>query len=87
MESLDILYLTLSVCLGMLTILISVSLIYFMSILRDVVKVVDGAKEIVEKINTYIAKPILMTKQLFEMLGPVIGAVEERLSASKKKGK
>ena len=85
MESLDILYLTLAVAVSLLTIFLSVTLIYLMFILRDITKVADSVKETVDKVNTYIAKPILLTKSVIEFVGPFIRGFEEKVT--KKKGK
>jgi hypothetical protein len=88
MESIDILYLTLSVCAAFLTIFLSVTLIYLMFILRDVTKIADRVKEVADKVDRYITKPILMTKSIIEFVGPFIEGAEEKLSKRrKKKGK
>lgn len=79
MESLEILYLTLAVSVAVLTIFISITLIYLMFILRDVNKVSDQVKETVDKVNLYIAKPLVMTKHIFDFI--------EKLSEGKKKHK
>jgi hypothetical protein len=83
MQSLDILYLTLSVCITMLTVFLSVTLIYLLFILRDVVKVTDQVKSVVEKVDTYITKPILMTKSIIEFISPFIMGAQERMSRKK----
>ena len=49
METINILYLTLSVCVALLTIFLSITLIYLMFILRDVSKAIDSAKDAIEK--------------------------------------
>jgi uncharacterized membrane protein len=79
LESLDILYLTLSICIALLSIFLSITLIYLLFILRDVVKLTDQAKEVVEKVNTYITKPILMTKSIIEFITPFIQGAQERV--------
>lgn len=83
MQSLDILYLTLSVCITMLTVFLSVTLVYLLFILRDVVKVTDQIKSVVEKVDTYITKPILMTKSIIEFISPFIMGAQERMSRKK----
>lgn len=80
MQSLDILYLTLSVCITLLTVFLSVTLVYLLFILRDVVKVTDQVKGLVEKVDTYITKPILMTKSIIEFLSPFIQGAQEKMS-------
>lgn len=84
LESLDILYLTLSVCIALLSVFISITLIYLLFILRDVVKLTDQAKEVVEKVNTYITKPIMMTKSVIEFIAPFIENAQERMSKKRK---
>lgn len=84
LESLDILYLTLSVCIALLSVFISITLIYLLFILRDVVKLTDQAKEVVEKVNTYITKPIMMTKSIIEFVAPFIENAQERMSKKRK---
>lgn len=86
MESLDILYLTIAVAIALLTIFISITLIYLMFILRDVTKIAERVKDIAEKVDTYVTKPILLTKSVLEFLMPFIQGAEEKLSKSKKKG-
>ncbi|MEK7145939.1 MAG: hypothetical protein AAB802_02025 [Patescibacteria group bacterium] len=86
MGSLDILYLTLAVCIALLTIFISVTLIYLMFILRDITKVTDSVKDTVDKVNMYIAKPILLTKSIIDFASPFLRSAEEKFS-TRKKGK
>lgn len=83
MQPLDILYLTLSVCVALVTIFLSVTLIYLMFILRDVVKVTDQVKGLVEKVDTYITKPIMMTKSIIEFVTPFIENAQEKLKRRK----
>ena len=85
MESLDILFLTLSVCIALLTIFLSVTMIYLMFILRDVTKIADNVKDIVEKVDKYITKPILMTKSIVEFLAPFIDNAKSTVEKSKRK--
>lgn len=84
MTSIDILYLTLSVSIALLTIFLSITLIYLMFILRDASKAIDTAKETVEKFNNYIAKPILLTKSIIEFVRPFIIGAEEKISGKRK---
>ncbi|MFA5792894.1 MAG: hypothetical protein WC897_03435 [Candidatus Gracilibacteria bacterium] len=80
MQPIDILFLTLSVCASLTTIFLSITLVYLMFILRDVVKVTDQIKELVDNVNTYIAKPILLTKSIIEFVTPFIRGAEEKVS-------
>ncbi len=84
MEALDILHLTLAVCIGLLTIFLSFTLIYLMFILRDVSKVTDKVKEIAEKIDRTITKPILLTKSIIEFVSPFIQSAERVVKGRKK---
>ncbi|MFA5855241.1 MAG: hypothetical protein WC846_03080 [Candidatus Gracilibacteria bacterium] len=84
MQSIDILYMTLSVAVALMSIFISVTLIYLMFILRDIVKVTDQIKELVANVNTYIAKPILLTKSIIEFVAPFVRGAEERIRGKKK---
>jgi len=84
MQSLDILYLTLSVCVAVSAIFLSVTLVYLMFILRDVVKISDQVKELVDKVNTYITRPIMLTKSIIEFISPFIKNAEERISRKRK---
>lgn len=84
MQPIDILYLTLAVCVSLTTIFLSVTLIYLMFILRDVVKVTDQVKTLVDNINTYIAKPIMLTKSIIEFVTPFIHGAEEKISKRKR---
>lgn len=83
MLPLDVLYLTLAVCIALVTIFLCVTLIYLMFILRDVVKVTDQVKEVVNKINLYITKPILLTKSIIEFVAPFIRTAEEKIRQRK----
>lgn len=85
MAPLDILFLTLSVCVALVTIFLSVTLIYLMFILRDVVKVTDQVKELVDKVNTYVTKPIMMTKSIIEFVAPFIENAQEKMSNRKRR--
>ncbi len=85
MAPLDILFLTLSVCVALVTIFLSVTLIYLMFILRDVVKVTDQVKELVDKVNTYVTKPIMLTKSIIEFVAPFVENAQEKMSNRKRR--
>ncbi len=85
MASIDILYLTIAVAIALLTIFISITLIYLMFILRDVTKIADKVRDISEKIDTYITKPILLTRSVLEFVAPFIQGAEEKFGTKKKK--
>ena len=83
MESLDILFLTLAVCAAVLTVFLSVTLLYLLFILRDFVKITDRVEEIVEKVDTYVTKPIMMTKSIIDFVAPFIQVAEEKVTKKK----
>lgn len=85
MLPIDILYLTLSVCVAMLTIFLSITLVYLLFILRDITKISDQVKDIVQKVDTYVTKPILLTKSVIEFVAPFVRTVEEKVSTKKKR--
>ncbi|MBT4384297.1 hypothetical protein HOD30_00955 [Candidatus Peregrinibacteria bacterium] len=85
METLDILYLTLAGSVAILTIFISVTLVYLLSVLRDVVSIADKVKSIADKIDTYVTKPILMTRSIIEFVTPFIHSAEEKIGKKKRK--
>lgn len=84
METINILYLTLSVSVALLTIFLSITLIYLMFILRDVSKAIDSIKDTIEKVDNYITKPILLTKSIIEFVRPFISIAEEKVSNKRK---
>lgn len=85
MEAIEILYLSLAVCAGVLTVFISVTLLYMMFILRDVTKILDRAREVMDKVDRTITKPLLMTKAVIDFLSPFIQQAEDRVKSKKKK--
>lgn len=84
MESLDILYLTLSVCIALITVFFSVTMLYLLLLLRDITKIADKVRDIMEKVDTYITKPILMTKSIIEFVTPFIENAKEVTKKKKK---
>jgi hypothetical protein len=85
MTSLDILYLTLSVCVSVVTLFSSVTLIYLMFIFRDVTKISDTLREVVNKVDHYITKPIMMTKSVIDFVTPYLETAQGVMK--KRKGK
>jgi predicted PurR-regulated permease PerM len=85
MEAIDILYYTLAGSVVVLTIFISVTLVYLLFILRDVTKIADKFREVIDKVDRYITKPILLTKSVIEFITPFIQGAEERVSKKKTK--
>jgi uncharacterized protein YoxC len=79
MEPVDILFLTLSVSVAIVSIFLSVTLVYLLFILRDVVKVTDKVQNLVEKVDTYITKPLLLTKSIIEFLSPFVEGAKDKI--------
>ena len=77
MQALDVLFLTLAVCAAVLTVFVSVTLVYLMFILRDVTQIADQARGVVDKVDRYITKPILLTKSLMDFVAPFIPVAQE----------
>jgi hypothetical protein len=48
------------------------------------VKVSDKVQGIVDKVDTYITKPLLLTKSIIEFVSPFIKGAEEKLSRRRK---
>ncbi len=92
---LDLLYITLAIAIALMAIFLCITLVYMILILRDVNKVVDTAKDTVEKVNLYVMKPIKAAQNMGKYMGPVIKIVEEKIvermseekPETKKKGK
>ena len=80
MEAIDILYYTLAGCVLVLTIFLSVTLIYLLFILRDSTKIADKVRDVVDKVDRYITKPILLTKSVVEFITPFIQGAEEKIT-------
>lgn len=75
----DTFYLVLSVSVVLLTIFLSIVLVYAMFILRDVNKVTQSAKDTADKVNHYVMQPIRLANQFAGYLRPVWEKLEERL--------
>jgi regulator of protease activity HflC (stomatin/prohibitin superfamily) len=85
LQSIDILYLCLSVSVMVMTILLAIVLVRLMSLLRDVNEVSRKMREITEKVDTFITTPILLSKRVFEFLHPFIEKAEDHFKSSRKK--
>jgi hypothetical protein len=87
MEAIDLLFLTIAACVAILTLFISITLVYLLFILRDVTEISDNVKRIVEKIDTYVTKPIMMTKSIIEFVRPFIDTAESTFTKTKTRRK
>ncbi len=85
LQSLDLLYLCLSVSVLLITILVSIVLVRLMSLLKDVNEVSRKMREITEKVDTFITSPILFSKRVFEFLHPFVEKASEHFSAPSRK--
>lgn len=85
MELVSILYIVLIAAIIVLSVLLSFVLIYVLFILRDVNKITETTKDTAEKINTFVLKPVMLTRELVKHAKPIIEAVEGRMAASAKK--
>jgi len=84
---LNILFIVLSIAVFLVTIFICMALYHAIQIMRDVQKVTDKAKETVEQVNEYIAKPISVILEVVDQVRNVMGFVEEHKPKKKSKKK
>lgn len=71
-------YIVLTVAIALLTVFLSVTLIYVILILRDVNKVVEKVRDTVDRINTFILKPVSLASSIVDHIRPLIEAALER---------
>lgn len=86
-DSQTTLYIVLTIAIALLTIFICVTLIYLILILRDASKVIEKVRDTVEKVNTFILKPVSLATTIVEHVRPLIESVLERRTAEHKKKK
>lgn len=84
MTTLDLLYMTIAVCASILTLFASGTLIYAMFILRDFTKISARAKDLTEKVETYITKPIMLTKSIIEFASPYLESAHSLMKKRRK---
>lgn len=72
------LYVVLTIAIALLTIFLCVTLIYLILILRDVNKMLEKVRETVERINTFILKPVSLASSIVDHVRPLIEAALER---------
>lgn len=92
-SSLDILYVVLAIGISLMSIFLSIVLVYAIFILRDINQATTAIKDSAERVQTMILKPLQMTHELIKYAKPVIDVAEKHFSrssdesASKKKKK
>lgn len=84
LTAVDLLYIILAVGIALLSIFLSIVLVYAIFILRDINKATDAMRDSAEKIHTMILKPIKMTGELIKYAKPVVDVVEEKLREERK---
>lgn len=87
MTLVSILYIVLIAAIIILTVLLSFVLIYTLFILRDVNKITETTKDTAEKINAFVLKPVMLTRELIKHARPIIEAVESRVNRSSDKAR
>ena len=84
-QTIDILYMCLSVSVIVITILLSIVLVRLMALLSDVNQTSKKIKEIAEKVDTFVTTPLLLSRRVIEFLSPFMDRAEEHFSSRKKK--
>lgn len=80
-------YIVLTVAIALLTVFLSVTLIYVILILRDVNKVVEKVRDTVDRVNTFILKPVSLASSIVDHIRPLIESALERRGESHHKKK
>ncbi len=73
------LYVIIGASVALLTILVSIALLYLIFMLRDVNKVVDEVEQTVEKVQDYIMKPIHLTNQAIKLIAPFLEGASKKV--------
>lgn len=76
-SSQDTLFVVLTVAVALLTVFLCVTLLYLILVLRDASKIVEKAKDTVEKVNAFVVKPVKFASLLFDQLRPLIERMVE----------
>ncbi|MBP9718323.1 hypothetical protein KBD59_03435 [Candidatus Gracilibacteria bacterium] len=79
------LYLVLSISVAILTIVLSVAIIYLIFILRDSSKVVERVRETVDRVNNMIIKPVTLVGSIVDHVRPLIESAINRVGRSQEK--
>ncbi|HCW32313.1 MAG: hypothetical protein UT36_C0010G0067 [Candidatus Peregrinibacteria bacterium GW2011_GWF2_39_17] len=79
LTSLDILYVILAIGIALMSIFLSILLVYLIMILRDINKATEAIKDSAERVNEMILKPIRMAHEVLKYAKPVVDIVEEKI--------
>lgn len=78
-DSESTLYIVLTIAIALLTIFLCVTLIYLILILRDANKMFEKIRDTVERVNSFIIKPVSLISSIVDHIKPLIeGALERR---------
>lgn len=81
-------YIILSIAIALLTVFLCVTFIYLILILRDTSKMLEKVRGTVEKVNSFILKPVGIATTIIEHVRPLIeSALERRAEASEHRKK
>lgn len=78
LTSLDILYIVLAIGIALMSIFLSILLVYSIFILRDINKATEAIKDSAERVQTMILKPLQMTHEIMKYARPMVDVVERR---------
>ena len=82
----ETLYIVLTIAVALLTIFISVTLIYLTLVLRDAGKILEKVRDTTEKVNAFVIKPVKLASTIVDYLRPIIeGALERSVGRRRKK--
>lgn len=79
----ETLYLVLSVSIALLTIFFCVVLMYLILVLRDTSKILEKGRDTVEKINTFVVKPVHLVTTIIDQVRPLIERAVKRVRKKK----
>lgn len=79
LNSLDVLYIVLAIGIALMSIFLSILLVYAILILRDINKAAMAIKDSAEHVNAVILKPVQMAHEIFKYAKPVVDMVEKRM--------
>ncbi len=84
-DSQTTLYVVLSIAAALLTIFLCVTLIYLILILRDVSKMLEKIRETVDRVNTFILKPVSLASSIVDHVRPLIESALEKRGEGRKR--
>jgi uncharacterized protein YoxC len=77
----ETLFIVLAISVAILTIFLAVVLIYLILVLRDASKILDKTRDVVEKVNNFVVKPVKLASNIFEHIRPMIERLVEQASS------